>query len=173
MPHPEITEKRVTSTSGIHCARFRRKTAEKRAMQSESELIYERQKLYALWQAHRDWSLRALARAVQHALSWVRTWVKRFKAVVTPTLDLFRSHSRRPKHSPKQLADTLKDKICEFRESLSERFNRPAGAETIRYFLKGQVETLPCARSIYKVLHERGYVQIRRKPARFPLELPA
>src|SRR5579871_1045603 len=152
---------------------LRRKAEENRAMLSESQLIYERQKLYALMHEHPEWSLRTYARTLKHDLKWVRTWAKRFKAVVAPTLEMFRSQPRKPKHSPKQLADTLKDAICDLRESLSERFNRAAGAETIQYFLKAQVEALPCARSIYKVLHERGYVQIRRKPARFPLELPA
>src|SRR5258708_7065658 len=103
-------------------------------MLSESQLIYERQKLYALMQEYPDWSLRAYARTLQHDLTWVRKWAKRFQALVTPTLDMFCSQSRKPKHSPKQLTETLKDKICALRESLSERYHRAAGAETIQYF---------------------------------------
>jgi len=80
-------------------------------MLSESQLIYERQKLYVLMQEHPEWSLRAYARTVQHDLTWVRKWAKRFQALVTPTLSMFSSQSRKPKRSPKQLADTLKDKI--------------------------------------------------------------
>ncbi len=142
-------------------------------MLSESELVYERQKLYALIQEHPDWSLRSYARTLQHDLTWVRKWTKRFQVLVTPNLEMFRSQSRKPKHSPKQLNDQLKDKICSLRESLSERYYRAAGAETIQYFLKGQVPNIPCASSIYKALHERGYVQPRRKAEHFPLDLPA
>jgi hypothetical protein len=148
------------------------KAEESRAMLNESELIYERQRLYNLIHDHPEWSLRAYARTLQHDLKWVRKWVKRLKDLVTPTLDMFRSQSRKPKHSPKQLPQTIKDSICTLRETLSERFNRPAGAETIQYFLKGVVSAIPCGHSIYKALHERGYVQARRKKEHFPLDLP-
>ena len=124
-------------------------------MLSESELVYEHQKLYALMQEHPDWSLRSYGRTLQHDLTWVRKWTKRFQVLVTPTLEMFRSQSRKPKYSPKQLTDELKDKICTLRESLSERYYRAAGAETIQYFLKGQVPNIPGASSIYKALHVR------------------
>lgn len=141
-------------------------------MLSESELIYERQRLFTLMQENPDWSLRAYARTVQHDLKWVRTCAERLEGLVTPTLEAFRSQSRKPKHSPKQLAQKVKDTICTLRETLSEKFNRPAGAETIQYFLKSIVSAMPCADSIYKALHERGYVKPRLKVKRCPLDLP-
>jgi hypothetical protein len=141
-------------------------------MLSESEWIYERQKLYALVQEHPEWSLRGYARTVQHELKWVRKWVKRFQAQDSPSLAMFRSQSHRPKHSPRQLSDAVKDKICTWRERLSERFHRAAGAQTIQYFLKPELAAVPCASSIYKTLHERSYIQPRRKPEHIPLDLP-
>src|SRR5262249_28140334 len=141
-------------------------------MMSESELMYERQKLFSLMQQYPEWSLRAYARVLHHDLKWVRTWAARFKALVTPTLDMFRSQSRRPNRSPNKLPETLKATICALRQPLSERFNRPAGAETIQYFLKGVVDAIPCGKSIYKALRERGHVQARGKKKRRPLDLP-
>jgi hypothetical protein len=56
---------------------------------------------------------------------------------------MFRSQSHKPKHRPKQLSNQVKDKICSLRERLSERFHRPAGAQTIQYFLKQELTTTP------------------------------
>lgn len=141
-------------------------------MFSESEWMYERHRLYGLVQEHPEWSLRAYARETGHDAGWVRKWLGRFKAWTSPTFEMFRSHSRRPKRSPTQLGMPLKDRICELRESLSERFWRRAGAKTIQYYLKPTQPALPCARSIYKVLHERDYVRapgpVRREPLRLP-----
>jgi len=141
-------------------------------MLSEQEWVYERWRLYEVWQAHPEWSLRSLARSVAHDLRWVRKWLARFQADGVSGLECFQSRSRRPKKTPKGLKDAVKDQVCSLRESLSERFHRPAGAETIQYFLKSLVETLPCAKSIYRILRERGY--LRTRPAVKPslLDLP-
>ena len=96
-------------------------------MMSESEWVRERWNLYNVMQAHPDWSLRAYAREVNHDPKWVRKWVARLKAQATPTLSMFASQSRRPKHSPSQLEPAVKDHIGELRGVLSERFNRTVG----------------------------------------------
>jgi hypothetical protein len=134
--------------------------------------MYERRRLYGLVQEHPEWSLRAYARELGHDAGWVRKWVARFKACVTPNAAMFRSQSRRPKQHPTQLGMKVKDTICELRESLSERFWRRAGAKTIQYYLKQRQELLPCASSIYKVLRERGYVRVPRPVVHEPLTLP-
>jgi hypothetical protein len=112
-------------------------------MFSETEWMFERQKLYTLMHEHPEWSRRALARAVQHDLSWVRKWAKRFRAQLDPVPQMFRSHSRKPKRSPKQLPEQVKDSICACRERLRERFHRSAGAKTIVYFLKQELAAVP------------------------------
>lgn len=105
-------------------------------MFSESEWMYERRRLYGLVQEHPEWSLRAYAREIGHDAGWVRKWLGRFKRWTAPTVEMFRSHSRRPQRSPKQLGMQMKDRICELRESLSEWFWRRAGAKTIQAYLK-------------------------------------
>jgi len=145
-------------------------------MLSESELIYERYKLFELVRKHPEWSLRAYAREVQHDPKWVRKWAKRLAGIEVVTDATLRSQSRRPKHSPRQLGERVKDKISELRETLSERFHRPAGAKLIAYFL-GQTSDLeaeaPSLSSIYQTLLERGYIRARPKPQHTPLVLPA
>jgi len=147
-----------------------------KAMLSESELIYERYKLFELVRKHPEWSLRAYAREVQHDPKWVRKWAKRLAGIEVVTDATLRSQSRRPKHSPRQLGERVKDKISELRETLSERFHRPAGAKLIAYFL-GQTSDLeaeaPSLSSIYQTLLERGYIRARPKPQHTPLVLPA
>ena len=147
-------------------------------MLGESELIYERRTLFDLMREHPAWSLRAYARAVQHDLKWVRKWAQRFAGVEESVVDeaLFHSQSRRPHHMPRQMAKPMKDKVGELRETLSERFNRAAGAKLIAYFLgkdSQAADTLPSSSSIYKILGERGYIQARAKPEHVPLVLPA
>jgi hypothetical protein len=138
-------------------------------MLSESEWIDERRKLADLMHDHPSWSLRAYAREVQHDLTWVRKWVKRLFGIDEVTTAALRSHSRRPKHSPKQLAARVKDAISEQREVLSERFNRAAGAKLIATVL-GSAASLS---SIYKTLKERGYIRPHAPVAHTPLVLPA
>src|SRR5579872_3778943 len=55
------------------------KTEEDIAMLNESELIYERQRLFHLIQEHPEWSLRAYARTVQHDPKWVCKWAGRIQ----------------------------------------------------------------------------------------------
>ena len=145
-------------------------------MLNESELIYERYKLFELVRKHPEWSLRAYAREVQHDPKWVRKWAKRLAGIEVATDAMLRSQSRRPKRSPRQLGEGVKDKISELRETLSERFHRPAGAKLIAYFL-GQTSDLeaeaPSPSSIYQTLLERGYIRARAKPEHTPLVLPA
>ncbi|MHB8630134.1 MAG: hypothetical protein ACYDBJ_27380 [Aggregatilineales bacterium] len=124
-------------------------------MNSESEWIYERWKLYKLLQEHPNWSLRAYARELKHGPKWVHKWLKRFSEQTPLTISSFKSHSRRPKHSPQRLDQSVKDQIGEWRVVLSERFNRAAGAKTIRYFLKQEqsgIRHVPSLSSIHPVL---------------------
>src|SRR5688572_19112575 len=104
-------------------------------MNSESEWIYERQQLYRVLREHPEWSLRAYARELHHDPKWVRKWVQRFRQHSDVSLEMFVSQSRKPNHTPTRIANATKDRICELRGHLSERFYRSAGAKTIWYFL--------------------------------------
>ena len=94
----------------------------------------------------------------------------------TVTDEAFRSRSRRPQRSLRQLVDSVKDTLGELRETLSERFNRAAGPKLIAYFLgkTTDADAQPSSlSSIYKTLVERGYIQARPKTEPMPLVLPA
>jgi len=81
-------------------------------MLSESELIYERRKLYEVMREHPGWSLRAYARAIQHDLKWVGKWAQRLAGVKLSGVNEthFHSQSRRLHHRPKRMAEYVKDK---------------------------------------------------------------
>jgi len=72
--------------------------------------------------------------------------------------------------------NSVKDTIGELRETLSERFNRAAGAKLIAYFLGKTTDAQakpPSLSRIYKTLVERGYLRARPKVDHTPLVLPA
>ena len=68
----------------------------------ESEWELDRIQLYQLRRAHPDWTLKQLAQAVGRCLSWVKKWLKRFREMNKPSLEMFKSHSRAPRHRPRQ-----------------------------------------------------------------------
>jgi transposase InsO family protein len=147
-------------------------------MLTDSQLMYERYRLFCLMQAQPHWSLRAYARELQHDLKWVRVWVARLKPFLVQTdvsLDTFASHSRRPKRIPRRIPPPIQERICVLRQTLSERFHRRAGAETIHAFLREEMPasaTVPCPRTIHTILKQRGVIVSPSRPAPHPLVLP-
>lgn len=147
-------------------------------MLTESQLVYERYRLYQLMKAYPQWSLRAYARELQHDPKWVRIWVQRLKPLFSqpaPSLDLFASRSRRPKRSPRLISPFLQDRICVLRRTLSEQFHRRAGAKTIHAVLQegcSDPTLTPSPRTIHTILQRRGIIVPRPKPVRQPLVLP-
>jgi hypothetical protein len=153
---------------------------EKQGMDTESQWIYDRMRLHQLMQAHPTWSPAHLAAVVGRSERWGRKWVKRLKAVETPTYTMYLSHSRAPKTRSRQTSEAIKDVIGERRETLSEHYHRPAGAALIRHMLaqdptvQKQGAFVPTStRTIAKILRERGYLQSPPQRQRMPLELVA
>ena len=149
-------------------------------MDSESEWVYDRMRLYKLMVAHPGLSSARLAEAVGRSARWVRKWVARFKATEQPDMRLFASQSRAPKRRPRQVGEAVKDAICQLRQALSEQYHRPAGALLIRvYLLKDEVVKalggfVPrSSRTITRILRERGYIRTPPKPTHMPLALCA
>lgn len=147
-------------------------------MDSESQWIYDRMKLYDLQRVQPAWGSKQLAEAVGRSERWVRKWLRRFQEVETISFQMFRSRSCAPKSRPRQIAERVKEVICELRETLSERYHRPAGATLIRHYLEQHPQCqqaklrLPTSsRTITKVLRERGYLQTPRKANHIPLDL--
>lgn len=149
-------------------------------MDSESEWVYDRMRLYKLMVAHPGLSSLRLAEAVGRSARWVRKWVARFKAAEQADMRLFASQSRAPKRRPRQVGEMVKDGICQLRQALSEQYHRPAGALLIRaYLLQDEVVKaldgfVPrSSRTITRILRERGYIRTRPTPTHMPLALCA
>jgi hypothetical protein len=149
-------------------------------MLTESQLAYERFRLFHLMQTQPQWSLRAYARELHHDPKWVRIWAARLKPFVTqstPSFNVFASHSRHPKRSPRRVRPALEERICVLRQTLSERFHRRAGAKTIHACLQAELpqsESVPCPRTIHTILRRRGVIvpQVRHSPQPLILPLP-
>lgn len=148
-------------------------------MDTESQRVYDRMRLYRLAQQHPDWKPRRYAEELGKTAKWVRTWLARIEAAQTVTLQTFLSRSRAPKHRPRQTPNKVKKVISELRVQLSERFHRRAGARLILRYLKGHrdltgdlfVPTSPA--TVTRVLHELGHITPTPKYHHEPLERPA
>jgi hypothetical protein len=134
----------------------------------ESEWALDRMRLYQLRRDHPDWTLAQLARAIGYSLSWVKKWLRRFRETVVQGVEMFQSHSRAPKHRPKQIVPLVRDAILGLRDALIERYGRIVGAKTILYHLhrdpalQRQTVYLPqSSRTIWRVLKEGGRIASR------------
>lgn len=90
----------------------------------ESEWELDRIRLYQLRRDHPDWTLKRLAEAVGHCLSWVKKGLKRFREAGQPSLAMFKSLSRAPPHRPRQIVAVVRDAILGLRDSLKEVYGR-------------------------------------------------
>lgn len=147
-------------------------------MDSESQRIYDRMKLHKLAQKHPEWNTAQLAWEIGRSERWARKWLKRFAETTEPSFRMYHSHSRAPKTRPRQTPPEVKEVICELREQLTEKFNRPAGATLLHHYLKKDTSLqnvdafVPTStRTITKILRERGYIQDPPKYERNPLDL--
>lgn len=104
-------------------------------MDNESQWIFDRMRLYKLWQAHPDWSLRQFGRVLGYDKGWVSKWLNRFETATEQSWRMFVSQSRAPHTSQHRISDDVKQVIGELREQLSETFHRQAGGRTILYEL--------------------------------------
>ena len=149
-------------------------------MRSEHDWVYERIRLYHLMKEHPDWGYRRLARTLGHDLKWVAKWKSRILSREQITLEVFRSVSRAPQHTPHRTTAEAKAILAELRTELSERYHRSAGARTLQHgiseYLKQHSDApdLPRSRStIYRALHELGCIPPQRQRWHEPLVLPA
>jgi transposase len=138
----------------------------------------DRIRLYELKKEHPGWTQKKLAEALKRSLSWVKKWLRRFRAAGQITLETFKSRSRAPHHRPRQVVDVVRDAILDLRDQLHEKYGRVVGPRTIRYHLhqdqalKRQGYYLPTStRTIWKVLKAGGRIptQVRYH---IPLERP-
>ena len=142
----------------------------------ESEWELDRIRLFQAWQAHRDWTLVRLGHELNRSLSWVKKWLKRFREVKQPTLEMFKSHSRAPLHRPRQLIRAVRDAILDLRDQLREKYGRVVGPKTILYHLNKDptlkaVYVPQSTRTIWQVLKDGGRIPTRFRE-HYPLERP-
>jgi len=148
-------------------------------MDTESQWTFDRMRLYRLWQAHPDWSLRQFARELGYDVKWVSKWLNRFKTASGRSLQMFLSHSRAPHTCPHRISDEVCKRIGELRESLSEKYYRQAGGRTILYELSKHEDLVEkgyivpqSASTITRILKQLGYILPKQKRQRQLLELP-
>jgi len=148
-------------------------------MDTESQWIYDRMRLYKLWKANPDWSLRQFARELGYDVKWVSKWLNRFKDAPCRSLKMFLSESRAPHHCPHRTSNAVRDVIGKLRESLSEKYHRNAGGRTILHELSKYPElaengyVVPkSASTITRILKQLGYVLPKQKRDRHRLDLP-
>lgn len=101
-------------------------------MDSESQRVYDRMKLYELIQTDASTTDKYLAEAIGRSERWVRKWRRRFATVDEPGFAMFQSQSHAPKTRSNQTPESVKDVICRLRETLSETYHRTAGADLIK-----------------------------------------
>ncbi len=88
-------------------------------MDTESERIFHRMRLYFLLKDQPDWSNRRCANHLNLSEKFVRTWRNRFVDNPPNILEMCRSRSRAPHHPPKQVAPAVKDAIGDLRVALT------------------------------------------------------
>lgn len=148
-------------------------------MDNESQWIFDRMRLYRLWQAHPDWSLRQFGRILGYDKGWVRKWLSRFKSTSEQSFRMFLSESRAPKTCPHRTSDEVRQVIGDLREELSEKYHRSAGGRMILYELlkrddlEAEGYIVPqSASTITRILKELGYIRPKPKRVRQLLDLP-
>jgi hypothetical protein len=129
----------------------------------ETEWVIARVNLYQLWRKHPEWPAHHLATEVGRSERWVKKWRQRFQAVSVPNAGMFRSQSRAPKQSPKQVHREVIEKILQLRISLPEEYHRTAGGKLILShlhhdeLLKARGHWLPRSKAtIYRILKAAG-----------------
>lgn len=96
------------------------------------------QKRVQLWHLLRDepgLSVRQLAQRTGMSIAWVQTWSERVENADGTDLTVFMSRSRRRKNSPRKVTEAVEAKILHLRDTLTEQYQRVAGARNILYHL--------------------------------------
>lgn len=148
-------------------------------MENEVKWFCERYKLYELMKSHPNNSYHWYARELGKTPKWARKWVNRFRESDEVNFQTFQSHSRAPKRKKQSISEEAKDIVVQLREELSEKWNRKAGSETIKYEIQRLEKqnmlaiAMPKSQStITRILRERGFILPKQNRFRYPLCLP-
>jgi hypothetical protein len=149
-------------------------------MDTETQWVYDRITLDQLRLAQPHWTAPQLAEAIGRSERWARKWLQRLRTSELTDLKRYVSQSRAPKSRPRQTPPEIKEIVCELRETLSEKYHRPAGPRLILAYLLKDTRLqasdffIPTSsRTLSQILRERGYILPRRKVEHLPLPLCA
>lgn len=147
-------------------------------MDTETQWVYDRITLDQLRLAQPHWTAPQLAEAIGRSERWARKWLQRLRTSELTDLKRYVSQSRAPKSRPRQTPPEIKEIVCELRETLSEKYHRPAGPRLILAYLLKDTRLqasdffIPTSsRTLSQILRERGYILPRRKVEHLPLAL--
>jgi hypothetical protein len=138
----------------------------------------DRVHLQRLLEEHPDWKKRRYAEATGRSVGWVKKWKKRLLAAPDDP-EVLRGLSRRPRHTPPIIHETVVQRILAIRDHPPDELRRVPGPLAIIYFLqqdealKASGHHLPTSTStIWRILKRHG--RIARRPAREhePLQRP-
>ena len=107
----------------------------------------------------------AIARELGRSSWWVRKWLRQYETDGGAGLV---DGSRRPKHSPTRIDDTVRDEVLKIRSELEEHRHANVGAKAIqgRMLRDGTVSEVPSLASIKRILKDAGVTRPYRKKHR-------
>ena len=101
----------------------------------ETDWILDRSHLWQLHLEHPSWGAKRLSRFTQRSLTWVKKWLRRLRHADPDDETVLHSRSRARKTSPKQVCQTVVDRILAIRDEPPENLRRTPGPKTILYYL--------------------------------------
>jgi transposase InsO family protein len=146
----------------------------------EAQWVVDRQQLRRLLKSHPTWKLQDFADTIGRSLSWVKTWVKRLKAVPPEDEQVLLGYSCARKTPPPSISPRVVEHILAIRDNPPHNLGRIPGPKAILYYLHQEAQTtlageyLPrSTRTVWGIL--RQYQRILDPPVHehHPLERPA
>ncbi len=132
----------------------------------EAQWELDRLRLYQLVRAHPDWSRPRLAAAIGYSVSWVKKWLRRFRAFNPPSLSMFKRRVRVNAVRPRQVMPAVRDAILSLRDELKAIYGRVVGPKPILYHL--HEDTALRERGLYLPRSPRTIWQVLRAGGRIP-----
>jgi hypothetical protein len=145
----------------------------------ETEWIAARGRLRHLMQEQPDGSIRDLHRQllpeIGHCFEWVRKWYHRLKECDPNDPTILLSRSRRRKTPYERISEAVEAKIIDWRDRLTEQYNRRVGARNILYHLQRDEQLrwskahIPTSTStITRILHKYQRIPRQKPPIHTP-----
>ena len=99
----------------------------------ETDWIRDRSHLWQLHLEHPSWGAKRLSRFTQRSLTWVKKWLRRLRHADPDDETVLHSRSRARKTSPKQVCQTVVDRILAIRDEPPENTSASLSAGSEAY----------------------------------------